>query len=175
MISILKVADVIALPAEHADYQGYLVPFENPFAEMKPKSHKEYRWGPAMRMWDFGWGNMQIASVYGLSANALSTRIQKMRRELGWFPPRTPTSPPCMEVHTASTQRLLDYSADVRVVCPLAFGDHWKRTGQPHDLLIDRERLVLGATIHAITAIFHDRFAGPVCSVDVNTKGTTHA
>jgi uncharacterized protein YjcR len=51
------------------------------------------RWEPARRMWDKGLSRKEIAEFYGISEKALRTRIQKFRREHGWFPPRTQTIP----------------------------------------------------------------------------------
>lgn len=50
----------------------------------------EARWQAARNMWDQGYTKAQIAEVYEISEKALKTRIQKWRRQHGWFPPRNP-------------------------------------------------------------------------------------
>lgn len=51
-------------------------------------SEFEIRWRPARKMWELGYTKAQIAEVYEVSEKALKTRIQRWRRERGWFPKR---------------------------------------------------------------------------------------
>ncbi|MHA2047625.1 MAG: hypothetical protein ACW99G_22825 [Candidatus Thorarchaeota archaeon] len=50
------------------------------------------RWEPARRMWDDGLPRKKIAEYYGISEKALRTKIQKWRKEYGWFPARNQPS-----------------------------------------------------------------------------------
>ncbi len=49
-------------------------------------SEFEIRWQAARKMWEIGYTKAQIAEVYEVSEKALKTRIQKWRKERGWFP-----------------------------------------------------------------------------------------
>lgn len=65
------------------------------------------RWQAARTMWDAGYSYAEIAAVYGLSTTAFRVRVQKFRREQGWFPPRTPSAAAAAAAAAKATATIL--------------------------------------------------------------------
>jgi len=53
-----------------------------------PQRSHEDRWMLARLMWAEGHTNAEIANCYEVSEKSMRTRIQRWRRDRGWFPAR---------------------------------------------------------------------------------------